>query len=118
MTDNFITVNSATHIQKLLSEDLTRVSLIYFWVPWAEQRERMDEVVLGLAKRYHMTLFLKVKAQELADITESFDIEAAPYFVILRGHTFLVRISGADEVALNQALETHARALDSPISIS
>jgi len=68
----------------------------------------MNEVVYELAKRYTTVLVLQVQAEEQADIAESFEIEAVPTFLILRGHTLLDRINGADAAALKGAVAKHA----------
>ncbi|KAJ7146883.1 glutaredoxin [Mycena epipterygia] len=104
---NLVSVTDAPHFQALLSADLTRVSLINFWAPWAAPCTQMNAVVEELAKKHPAVLVLNVEAEEQADIAESFDIEAVPSFVVLRGHTLLARISGADAPALTQALATH-----------
>ncbi|KAI9067711.1 glutaredoxin [Trametes sanguinea] len=106
---NFHEVQSPEHFQALLSEDLNRVSLINFWAPWAEPCKQMNEVVLELAKKYPQVLVLQVEAETQSDISESFEVEAVPTFVILRGHTLLGRISGADAPALTEAIATHVR---------
>ncbi|KAI0648678.1 glutaredoxin [Trametes meyenii] len=106
---NFHEVQSAEHFQSLLSEDLTRVSLINFWAPWAAPCKQMNEVVLELAKKYPQVLVLQVEAETQSEISESFEVEAVPTFVILRGHTLLGRISGADAPALADAIATHVR---------
>ncbi|KAI9001482.1 glutaredoxin [Trametes punicea] len=106
---NFHEVQSPEHFQALLSEDLNRVSLINFWAPWAGPCKKMNEVVLELAKKYPQVLVLQVEAETQSDISESFEVEAVPTFVILRGHTLLGRISGADAPALTEAIAVHAR---------
>ncbi|KAI1792118.1 glutaredoxin [Ganoderma leucocontextum] len=106
---NFYEVSSPEHFQNVLSEDLNRVSLINFWAPWAEPCKQMNEVVIELAKKYPQVVVLQVEAEEQGDIAESFDIEAVPAFVILRGHTLLSRISGADAPALTQELAKHTQ---------
>ncbi|KAJ7503234.1 glutaredoxin [Mycena galericulata] len=111
---NLITVTSPTHFQTLLSADLTRVSLINFWAPWAAPCAQMNAVVAELAKKHPRILALNVEAEEQADIAESFDIEAVPSFVVLRGHTLLARIAGADAPALTQAIATHTAAHPPP----
>jgi len=74
-------------------------------------------VALELSKKYPPALFLQVEAETQADIAESFEIEAVPAFVILRGHTLLDRISGADASALTQAVAKHATSpLYNPLS--
>ncbi|KAF7335384.1 Monothiol glutaredoxin-4 [Mycena venus] len=107
-SSNLVTVTDAPHFQSLLSADLTRVSLINFWAPWAAPCAQMNDVVAELARKHPGILALNVEAEEQADIAESFDIEAVPSFIVLRGHTLLARIAGADAPALTQAIATHA----------
>jgi len=104
---NLIDVTSPEHFQSLLSEDLQRVSLINFWAPWAAPCTEMNKVVSELAKKYPKILVLQVEAEEQSDIAESFEIEAVPSFIVLRGHTLLGRIPGADAAALTAAVATH-----------
>ncbi|EJD49610.1 glutaredoxin [Auricularia subglabra TFB-10046 SS5] len=106
---NYFEVESNNHFQELLGKDLQRTSLVSFWAPWAEPCKQMNEVVLELAKKYPDVLVLQVHAENLPDISESFEVEAVPSFVILRGHTLLGRISGADAPALTAALAQHTR---------
>lgn len=57
---NLVSVESVEHFQKLLSDDLDRVSVTNFWTPWAEPCKQMNEVVGELAKKYPKALFLQV----------------------------------------------------------
>ncbi|KAJ6488969.1 glutaredoxin [Mycena sanguinolenta] len=104
---NLVTITSASHFQSLLSVDLNRVSLLNFWAPWAAPCAQMNEVVAELAKKHPSVLVLNIEAEEQAEIAESFEIEAVPSFVVLRGHTLLERIAGADAPALTKAIATH-----------
>ncbi|KAJ7060859.1 glutaredoxin [Mycena amicta] len=104
---NLIPVTSVEQFQAILSTDLTRISLINFWAPWAAPCTQMNAVVAELAKKHPGLLVLNVEAEEQAEIAESFDVEAVPSFVVLRGHTLLARISGADASALTQAIAKH-----------
>lgn len=85
---NFHEINSPEEFQETLSADLSRVSLINFWAPWAEPCKQMNEVVLELARKYSQLLVLQVEAESQADISESFEIEAVPSFIILRVRRF------------------------------
>ncbi|KAF9028893.1 glutaredoxin [Hymenopellis radicata] len=111
---NFYAVQSPEHFQQLLSEDLNRVSLLNFWAEWAEPCKQMNEVVKELAKKHARLLVLQIEAEAQPDITESFDIEAVPSFLVLRGHVLLERISGADAPALTAAIAKHAVAAPNP----
>jgi thiol-disulfide isomerase/thioredoxin len=121
--ENHYDVGSTTQFQELLSADLERISVIYFWAPWAEPCKQTDPVVLELARKHPKLLALRVEAEEQADIADSFDVESVPTFVVLRvrrlvsacirslihaqGHTLLGRITGADAAALTALLDTH-----------
>ncbi|KAH8118176.1 glutaredoxin [Phellopilus nigrolimitatus] len=107
--ENLQAVTSPTHFQTLLSADLARVSLLNFWAPWAEPCAQMNAVVAELARKYPAVLVLNVEAEEQADIAESFEVASVPTFVLLRGHTLLSRIEGADAARLTADLATHAR---------
>ncbi|KAJ7496405.1 glutaredoxin [Mycena latifolia] len=109
-SSNLVTVTSTEHFQTLLSADLTRVSLLNFWAPWAAPCAQMNPVVEELARTHPALLVLNVEAEEQADIAESFEIDAVPSYVVLRGHTLLARIAGADAPALTQAVVAHTGA--------
>ena len=81
---NLYDVKSSDHFKDLLSKDLQRVSLLYFWAPWAEPCKQMTEVVDELSKKYPTLLSLKIEAEEQSEISESFDIESVPTSIILR----------------------------------
>lgn len=81
---NFYEVQSSDQFKELLSKDLQRVSLLYFWAPWAEPCKQMTEVVTELSKKYPKLLSLRIEAEEQSEISESFDIENVPTFIILR----------------------------------
>jgi len=107
---NLVHVTSPAHFQESLAADLQRVSLINFWAPWAEPCKQMNEVVFELAKKYPNMLALQVEAEEQQDITEDFEINSVPTFIILRGHTLLSRIEGADAQKLTSDIATHLTA--------
>ncbi|KAN0092538.1 Thioredoxin-like fold [Tylopilus felleus] len=104
---NFHTVTSPDHLKELLSADLNRVSLINFWAPWVEPCKQMNEFVAELAKKYPDLLVLQVDAEEQQDISESFEIEAVPSILLLRGHTLLGRVSGVDAPIVTKLVDQH-----------
>lgn len=104
---NLVEVTSPEHFTDLMQQDLNRVSLLNFWAPWAEPCKQMNEVVKEIAVKYPQVLCLVIEAEALPDVSESFDIEAVPSFILLRGHTLLSRISGANAAALSAAVSAH-----------
>ncbi len=83
-SDNYHQVRNPEHLQALLSADLGRVSLLNFWAPWAEPCKQMNDVVSELARKYPKLLALQIEAEEQAEISESFEIESVPSFLLLR----------------------------------
>src|SRR5712691_49660 len=77
-------VQSSEHFKELLSKDLQRVSLLYFWAPWAEPCKQMTEVIAELSRKYKQLLSLQIEAEEQIEISESFDIESVPSFIVLQ----------------------------------
>jgi len=114
--DNFHEVERVEDFQALMKADLERVSALNFWASWADPCKSMNEVFFELAKKYPKVLFLQIEAEGLPDVTESFDVESVPTFVLLRGHTLLSRITGADAVGLSNALAMHANTAAKPLS--
>jgi len=137
MSNNLIQISSPEHFTQVMSEDLNRISLLNFWAPWAEPCKGMNQQVGQLAIKYPHILCLQVsrvffyfstllvlylaqlhtfpssplsqvEAESLPDVSESFDIDSVPSFVLLRGHTLLSRISGANSAALEAAVSSHA----------
>ncbi|KAF9790326.1 glutaredoxin [Thelephora terrestris] len=102
-------VESPDHFKSLLSEDLTRVSLINFWAGFASPCVEMNDVVEELSKKYPQLLVLNVEAEEQEDIAKSFDIESVPTFLILQGHKLLKRIDGADAQTLTASVAKLAK---------
>lgn len=89
-----VQVTSPDHFKELLSKDLKRVSLLYFWAPWAAPCEQMTEVVTELSKKYPKLLSLQIEAEEQGDISESFDVESVPSFIILQVRHIHTSFSG------------------------
>ena len=112
---NFIDVNSPEHFKDLLSADLKRVSCLNFWAPWAEPCEAFTATIKELAGKYPQVLFLnvsllleewweglemslrpvlsdKIEAEDMADISESFNIDSVPTILVLRVRTHLSRL--------------------------
>ncbi|KAI5990252.1 glutaredoxin [Pisolithus albus] len=103
-TSNFYEITSTEQFQDLLSADLNRVSLINFWAPWADPCKQMNEVVIELAKKYPQVLVLQVEAEEQEEISASFEVESVPMVLLLRGHTLLDKVVGADAPKLTNAI--------------
>lgn len=81
---NLYQVESPEQFQELLSADLERVSVLYFYADWAEPCASMTQVVSALAEQNKAALFLNIEAEALPEISESFEVDEVPYTILLR----------------------------------
>ncbi|KAL5357400.1 thioredoxin-like protein [Aspergillus floccosus] len=89
--------------------------VVYFHAPWAAPCAQMRAVLSALASQYPVTnppaiAFLSLNAEELADISEEYDVTAVPFVVLLRAGKVLESISGSDAARVRDAVERHAGA--------
>ncbi|PWN28928.1 glutaredoxin [Jaminaea rosea] len=105
---NLVSIESPEEFTSTMNADLDRISVLNFWAPWAEPCQQMNQVIKELAAKYPKVWFLSVEAESQPDVSESFDVDSVPTFVLLRGHTLLSRVSGANASLLASALASHA----------
>jgi Grx4 family monothiol glutaredoxin len=99
-----ITVTSDEHFETLLKQYASDTLCLNFWASFAQPSLQMNTVFAELATQFQATRFLQIDAEELEDISESFDVNAVPFFVVMRGTEVLSRISGANPQELQKAL--------------
>jgi len=112
-----------TEVTEITSEDAFKqytskfpssaLLVIYFHAPWAEPCKQMSTVLQTLASTYPTETpptvgFVSLKAEELADISEAYEVTAVPYIVLQRDGKILETISGGDAAKVRTAIEKHA----------
>ncbi|VVT50479.1 uncharacterized protein SAPINGB_P002777 [Magnusiomyces paraingens] len=110
-----IPITSDEHFASLASTvDPSTLVVIYFHTPWAAPCAQMNSVFQSLSDAHASpsgtptpsAIFLSVNADDFPDISESFDVSAVPYFVLVRDATILKELSGADPKELATAIES------------
>lgn len=79
--------------------------IIYFNTPWAAPCTQMNSVFKSLSEVHTSATFVSVNADDFPDISESFDVSAVPYFVLVRDSTILKELSGADPKELATSIQ-------------
>lgn len=87
------------------SVDASTLIVIYFNTPWAAPCTQMNSVFQSLAEVHTNAKFISVNADDFPDISESFDVSAVPYFVLVRDSTILKELSGADPKQLATSIQ-------------
>lgn len=102
-----VEIKSDSHFTELTTSvaPSTLVAL-YFHTPWADPCKQMNQVFESLSSVYSTSLFLSINADDFPEISESFDVSAVPYFVLLRDSTILKELSGADPKELANTIRS------------
>jgi glutaredoxin-related protein len=56
----------------------------------------------------------QIEAEELPDVSETFEVSSVPFFVLVKNQKILTRISGANPSSLTSALQQHASTASLP----
>lgn len=91
----------------------TALLVLYFHTPWAAPCAQMSTVLSTLASSYPVQnpitiSFLSINAEDLPDISESYDVTAVPFLVLIRDGKTLETVSGSDASKVRDAVERHA----------
>lgn len=99
--------------QLLASVPATTLLIVSFHAPWAAPCAQMATVLSTLASEYPVTepvntWWVSINAEELSDISETYDVTAVPFLVLLRGGQVVETVSGSSAVKVRTAIEHHA----------
>jgi Grx4 family monothiol glutaredoxin len=102
----------ASHTSSLPASTLLVLS---FHTPWAAPCVQMNTVLSTLASAYPVTSppstsWISVNAEELPDVSDTYDVTAVPFLVLQRGGQVLETVSGSDASKVRSAIERHTRA--------
>ncbi|KAI0913172.1 glutaredoxin [Ustulina deusta] len=101
-----------SHVAALPSSTLLIIS---FHAPWAAPCAQMATVLKTLAAEYPAngeTSWVSINAEDLSDISETYDVTAVPYLVLQRNDQVLEAVSGSSAVKVRTAIETHAKGVN------
>lgn len=85
--------------------------VLYFKAAWAAPCAQMTTVLSTLASTYpndSSVLFLSIDAENLPDVSESYDVTSVPYIVLQKDGKALETIGGNDATKVRMAVEKHA----------
>lgn len=88
--------------------------VVSFHAPWAAPCAQMATVLSTLAAEYPVTdplstKWVSINAEELSDISETYDVTAVPFLVLIRNSQVIETVSGSSAVKVRNAIETHAQ---------
>jgi Grx4 family monothiol glutaredoxin len=97
----------------LKSASPTSLLVLSFHTPWAAPCTQMHTILEALASTYPVqepptVSFLSINAEDLPEISESYDVTAVPFLVLLRQGQTLETVSGSDAGKVRDAVERQA----------
>ncbi|KAK0633565.1 thioredoxin-like protein [Immersiella caudata] len=100
--------------QHLSSLPPTTLLVISFHAPWAAPCAQMATVLSTLASEYPVTeplstSWVAIDAEELSDVSETYNVTAVPFLVLVRDGKVLETVSGSSAVKVRDAIESHAK---------
>jgi len=105
-----IEIGTEDELAKLMKDYQGCLFTLHFWASWAAQCEQMNAVLTELAKDSKLVhvKFVKVEAEELPDLCETYEVEAVPTFVLLKNGKVIDRIQGANAPELTKKIRLHS----------
>lgn len=100
-----VEIKTEDEFTSLISNSKDKLVILYFHAPWAAPCIQMTTVFETLSKAHPEFDFVSVNADELASISELFEISLVPHFVFLKNEVNLKEISGADPKEIATAIE-------------
>lgn len=85
--------------------------VLYFQASWAAPCAQMKTILTTLASTYpadSSISFLSIDAENLPDVSESYDVTSVPYIVLQRDGKTVETIGGSDATKVRAAVEKHA----------
>jgi len=94
--------------KQLVQKAGSQLVVLHFEADWADECKQMNDVLAELAKEYTHTIFIRVEAEDVADISQHYEVECVPTFVLLKERKVLTKVEGADAGKLSSSVKYHA----------
>jgi thioredoxin-like negative regulator of GroEL len=59
-------------------------AVVHFWASWCEPCKHLDNILAQLAAENQSAKFVRVEAEEVADVSEKYDVSAVPFFLFFK----------------------------------
>jgi len=92
-----------------------QIVVLHFEADWAPECSHMNAVLSELAKEFSHTVFIRVSAEDVPEVTQSYGVECVPSCVILKELKVVDKVEGADAAQLSKAVKFHATSFTAPI---
>ncbi|KAG2174526.1 hypothetical protein INT44_006789 [Umbelopsis vinacea] len=105
---NLIELSSDAEFQKNVETSNVPV-VLNFWASWAEPCKQMNDVFKELADKFPAVKFVQIEAENFPDISEQFEVESVPSFIVVKNNKAVSRVEGAKAAELANAVAKYAK---------
>uniref|UniRef100_A0A671SZT4 Thioredoxin domain-containing protein n=1 Tax=Sinocyclocheilus anshuiensis TaxID=1608454 RepID=A0A671SZT4_9TELE len=102
---NLMDATSLQQFEELLKNNSKSLTVVHFHAPWAPQCSQMNEVMAELAKEHKHTMFVKLEAEAVPEVSEKYEITSVPTFLFFKGGEKIDRSDGAHAPELTNKVQ-------------
>ncbi|KAG4304913.1 hypothetical protein PORY_001588 [Pneumocystis oryctolagi] len=111
-TETVYEIQSTEDYEKFISSCGDQIIVLNFYANWAQPCQYMNTVFQELSLKFFDIKFANINAEELDDISESFEISIVPFFIILQSKKVLAKMSGANPSELTETISRFSKKID------
>lgn len=81
-----------------------KLNILFFYAKWANPCTQMAQVFKTLAESHPEISFLSIDAESLSSVSDLFEVETVPSFILIQNSTILKEITGSDPKEISNAI--------------
>ncbi|WVZ11111.1 hypothetical protein V8G54_015641, partial [Vigna mungo] len=89
------------------SKEINKLMVIDFTATWCGPCKQMDPVIRDFAAKYTNVEFIKIDVDELMGVSQEFQVQAMPTFILVKKGKVVDKVVGAKREELQKLIEKH-----------
>ncbi|AES96506.1 putative monodehydroascorbate reductase (NADH) [Medicago truncatula] len=89
------------------SKETNKLMVIEFTAAWCGPCKYMDPIIQDFAAKYIKVDFIKIDVDELMSISQEFQVQAMPTFILMKKGKVVDKVVGAKKEELEKLIEKH-----------
>ncbi|KAK2374973.1 thioredoxin H2 [Trifolium repens] len=89
------------------SKEINKLMVIEFTATWCGPCKYMDPIIQDFAVKYIKVDFIKIDVDELMGVTQEFQVQAMPTFILMKKGKVVDKVVGAKKEELEKLIEKH-----------
>jgi len=118
MADNPINIclcKDEQSFKQALNKAALQIAVLHFEADWADECTHMNTVISELAKEHKHTHFIRVSAEDAAEVTQDYGVECVPTCIVLKELKVIDKVEGADAALLSKVVKFHSTSFVAPV---